>query len=111
MPSSRRRTTLGLNASAALPKLWDVLDEKGWSDSDFARAVSRKLEKLGKPRMTTGGAAKLLYGDVEAHRTIAVWCWLELGLDPDLWEEVCPVKRRPHARSRETAPRRFAATG
>lgn len=111
MQSSRRRTTLGLNASAALPKLWEILEDRGWTDSDFARAATTALGKI----MTTGGAAKLLYGDVEAHRTIAVWCWEEFELDLHLWDQTCPAKRRPHARTRPAHARArrndLAATG
>lgn len=93
MASSRRRETLGIHSSAALPALWRELDRRGWKDSDFARAA----------RLTSGGASKVVYGDVEPGRRVALFCFRELGISFELWDRPCPAKRRPHSRRIEAA--------
>jgi hypothetical protein len=77
---------LGPAASAALPALWKALARRAWTHADFARAAG----------LTSGGATKLLYGDVDAGRRLAQFCEMTLGVRVLLWDKPCPPNWRPH---------------
>lgn len=95
-----RRASLGPRASAALPRIWKALVRAGLSHTAFA-------ERVG---LTTGGASKLLYGDVDPTsdvirrvakaltKTRSRKAFVrELGTWVLLWNAPCPPSWRPHA--------------
>lgn len=104
--ADRRRQNLGPYASAALPALWRALARKDWSHAEFAR----------RAKLTSGGVSKLLYGDVDAGRKIATFCFIELGVRLVLWDKTCPPTWRPHAyedlrRGKRARDAEYGATG
>lgn len=84
--SRKRRETLGLRACAWNHALWAALDAKGWSDSRFAREA----------KLSSGGASKVIYGDVEPGPAVMKFVQVQLDVDLELWGEPCPVRRRHH---------------
>lgn len=86
MADDRRRRTLGNVPSAAVPALWALLDEHGWTQAKLAAEIDED----------SGNVSRLLYGDRKASRTTAVKLHA-LGVAIGLWDEPLPAGWLPHA--------------
>jgi len=101
MEPTRRRQTLGPNASAALPAIWKALARKGWSHADLARAL----------KLSSASVANLMYGNHRASRETSTKLQALLGVKPILFDKPCPPNWKPHAydalrpKARAKAPR------
>lgn len=94
MAALKRRTTLGLYASAAIPYLWDAAARHGWSHAEIARRLD----------VDKAMVAKIMYGDRKAGRDLAVACSDALGVPIGAWSEPIPKGWRvPHSRVRSAA--------
>lgn len=83
---TRRRTTLGINRSAALPLLWEACAAKGWSDARLAREMGEE----------TSIVARLIYGDRRATLKQGAKLLELLGIPLSAWEEPTRATRRKH---------------
>ncbi len=79
MADERRRTRIGDSPSAALPVLWSLLAERGWS---HARLASELLTDGGK-------VARLLYGDRKPGRALSARL-RDIGVATELWDAPLP---------------------
>ncbi len=79
MADERRRQHLGEATSAALPALWAILADRGWSQARLASEVD-----------TDGGkVARLLYGDRKPGRALSAKL-RDIGVAVELWDEPLP---------------------
>ncbi len=85
---SRRRSHLGLYASAALPVVWAELAARNWSHAKLADELDEVNARV----------AKLLYGDRRPGRELADAMHRVLGTPLHLWSEPCPKGWRPQHR-------------
>ncbi len=92
--STRRRTTLGLQASAAVPLIWAALESREWSDARLGAEM----------REDSAAVSRLLYGDRKANRQQAAKLLGLLGIPLESWDAPCPVKRRRHRAPRPKKP-------
>jgi ribosome-binding protein aMBF1 (putative translation factor) len=97
---TRRRTSLGLRASAAVPLIWSALEDRGWSDARLGAEM----------REDSAAVSRLLYGDRPANRQQAVKLYTMLGIPLESWDQPCPVRRRKHrSPSSDAEPHRQAS--
>lgn len=83
MADERRRQHLGAAPSAAVPVLWSILAERGWSHAQLAAAIQ-----------TDGGkVARLLYGDRKPGRDLSMRL-LAIGVAVELWSQPLPREWR-----------------
>lgn len=63
-----------------------ALSLRGWKDARFAQEAG----------LSSGGATKVILGDVEPGPSVMKFVQEELGVSVKLWGERTPTKRRTH---------------
>lgn len=72
-----RTKQLGTHFSEGSRRLWSAMKERGWKQTDLARALGKK---------NTGIVNRWLYGDRRPDRNSALLLQKTLGIEVTLWD-------------------------